>query len=485
MTERRRFFVVGSALAAVLCLASFIPVTAKAQDFDFPMLEKSIRDYTVIVDVKIELSLGMQTNEQEVRLLGTIVDDSGLVIFDGSQLLNDRTFPSLNGMSIKTTPTKIEITTMDKKKYTAEYVGVDRFTKLGFARITGVRPGELKAVKFALGQQFKLGSWLAGYLLLPEFVNPPIAADVGMISTLVESPEKFPLTVGFSPLEVGSVLYDEQLVPVGILGPLMDPSSATADAGGMIESFGQSDVPLLGVITGERLQKMIAVPPKKGEVDRAWLGISLQALTKDLADYLHIGAKGGIIINDIVKDSPAEKAGLQIGDIIYEINGQPLDIDMDEKIPVFQRRIAEMAPGTAVEFSVLRPTDHATDTMKIAAKLEPAPMTATEAPVYEDKEFEFTVRDIVFSDYMARNIDVGSLNGVIVSGLKQGGMASVGGLEIGDVIQKIGDTTISSIKDAKLVMEKVTSQKPTEVIFFVWRDNKTMFVNIKTDWNPN
>jgi serine protease Do len=462
-----------------------VSASPSAQSFDFAQLQRNVRDFTVIVNVKLEMSLGMQTSEQEVRMLGTVVADDGLIVFDGSSLLNDRSFPSMGGLTIKTTPTKIEITAMDKKKYQAEYIGVDRFTKLGFARITGAADGQFKPVAFAQNVQYKVGSWLASFLLLPEFVNPPIAGDVGMVSTMVESPEKFPLTVGFSPLEVGSVLFDEQLAPVGILGTLMDPTSASSDAGGMIESFGGSDVPLLGVITGERLAKMIASPPKKGEVDRAWLGITLQALTRDIGDFLGIGAKGGIIVNDVVKGSPAEKAGLSVGDIIYEVNGQPLDIDMDEKIPVFQRRIAEMTPGTAVEFSVYRSHDSTTDTLKILATLEPAPITATEAPSYENKDLEFKVRNLVFGDYAAFNLEVGSLSGVVVSELKPGGLASVGGLEIGDVVQKIDGDSVNSIDEARTAMDKLRTNKPNEVIFFIWRDAKTLFVNVKTDWKKS
>jgi S1-C subfamily serine protease len=66
--------------------------------------------------------------------------------------------------------------------------------------------------------------------------------------------------------------------------------------------------------------------------------------------------------------------------------------------------------------------------------------------------------------------------------LKQGGLAAVGGLQIGDVIQRIGSTDITSVDDVKTAVEQIEQEKPAEVIFFVWRDNKTLFVNVKTDW---
>ena len=59
---------------------------AVAQNFDFDKLHKKIEKYTVILDMKIELSFGMQTNEQEQRVMGTVVTADGLIIFDGSFL---------------------------------------------------------------------------------------------------------------------------------------------------------------------------------------------------------------------------------------------------------------------------------------------------------------------------------------------------------------------------------------------------------------
>lgn len=468
-------------LALVIALG--LPLSGAGQTFDFDRLQQTVKEFTVVMKVKIEISMGMQTNEQEQRLLGTVVSDDGLVVFDGSFLANEHLFSGVSGFTMKTTPTKIEVTTFSGKKYLADYVGTDRFTKLAFARIQGSVAGRFRPVRFAMAQQFRAGSWLATYMLLPEFVSPPIAADVGMISAIVEQPERFPLTVGFNPLEMSAVLFDEELQPVGVLGGLMDPSSVNTDAGGMLESFNQYDAPLLGVVTGERLAKMIQAPPRKGEEDRAWLGITLQALTKDIAEFLNVSAPGGIIVNDVMKGSPAEKAGLLIGDIISQFNGQPIDIDSEEKLPVFQRHIAEMAPGTSVEFAVYRPHDYGVDTLLILALLEPAPLTATDAPVYESKSLEFSVRNLVFADYLTFNVDVGSLSGVVVSGLKPGGLASIGGLQIGDVIQKLDTTAVVSIDDVKSVMQRLAAAKPREVICFVWRENKTMFVNIKTDWD--
>ncbi|MEW6413273.1 MAG: PDZ domain-containing protein [Candidatus Zixiibacteriota bacterium] len=465
---------------ALLILTAARP--AIAQNFDFEKLGKAVESYTVFIDIKFEMSFGIHTNEQEDRYLGTIVSEDGLVMFDGSALASDNAFASFTGFSVKTTPTNIKVTTWGGQTYDAEYVGVDRFTRIGFLRITNAGDKKFVPVKFNNPGSFAVGNWLALYMLLPEFVDPPVAADVGMISAVVQSPEYFPLTVGFNVMQITSVLFNESLQPVGVLGLLDDPAGASMDPSGMLESFDQFGMPLLGVVTADRVTRLIADPPQKGRIDRGWLGITLQALTTDMANFWGLDTPGGIIVNDIVKNSPAAEAGLQVGDVIYAVNGQPVEVDKEEEVPVFQRFIAELGPDAAVEFSIIRLAENQVDSLTLLAKLQSAPMGASDAPEYENKALEFTARDLVFGDYLFYNLDSDTFKGVVVSELKQGGLADLEGLSVGDIIQRLGSAVVTNVDELKAAMEEIEKARPSEVIFFVWRDNKTLFVNIKTDW---
>jgi S1-C subfamily serine protease len=466
------------ALCAMLMIS---PSRVSAQNFDFTKLEQNTKDFIVIVDMKIQFSFGINTSEEQARYLGTIVTEDGLVVFNGVVFGGGGPLSPFAELMVKTTPINIEVTTLGGEKFNGEYVGVDRFTKIGFVRILADEKKRFTPVKFKSSKRFEKGEWLTLYTLLPEFVTPPLAADVGMVSTVVESPEFFPLTVGFNSLQLTSVLFDQNLEPVGVLGALLDPSQTGGDLS-MLESMGQSAYPLLGVISGERLEKLIADPPQKGEVDRGWLGITIQALTQDMARFWGLDLSGGIIVNDVVANSPAAKVGLAVGDIITAVNGYPIEIDKDEKLPVFQRMIAELGSGASAELTVLRRSENVVDTLSLPATLEEAPLAAADAPSYEIKSLEFKVRNLVFADFMFFNLDPETFEGVVVSELKQGGLAFIGGLQPGDIIQRIGSQTVASVDDVKSVMETVELDKPSEVIFFVWRDQKTLFVNVKTDW---
>jgi S1-C subfamily serine protease len=206
-------------------------------------------------------------------------------------------------------------------------------------------------------------------------------------------------------------------------------------------------------------------------------------MTKEMAEFWGLDISGGIIVNEILKNSPAEKSGLAVGDIIFEVNGEPVTVDREENLSIFQRRIAELGPRASVEFSILRRQDDKIVKLSLPAVLDEAPMAATDAPEYESVSLEFKVRNLVFGDYMRFNQDPDSFRGVIVSELEPGGLADVGGLQFGDIIQRVGDKPTASVEDFETVMQNLEQAKSSEVIFFIWRNKKTLFINIKTDWN--
>jgi len=480
MTRNRSLRCLTVWMTAAGLIGSLAAVT-RAQSFDFEKLRQRVSEYSVCVKIQVEFSFGTQTNEHEERLLGTIVSDDGLVVFDGGFLVEESPFVPTGGFSFRSTPRRITVITLDEREYVAEYVGVDRFTGFAFARIT-CADCKFSPVRFVKVSEFKVGSWLACFALLPEFVAPPLAADIGMISSAVTAPESFPLTVGFNSMEFASVLFDERLNAVGLLGALNDPARRDGQPGDIMESYDQMEVPLLGVITADRLDPLIADPPRRGQAARSWLGITMQSLTSDIADFLGLASPGGIVVNEVIPGSPAEAAGLTVGDVIYGVNGQRVDVDREEELSVFQRQVTNMGVGTSVELGVIRPVGDGLDTLNLLAVLTAAPLAASDAEDFEYEPFEFTVRDLVFSDFIGFNVEQNSLNGVVVAELKPGGLAAISGLYPGDVIQRINDRNVISVEEFTEKMATVEAQRPSEVVFFVWRFGQTMFVNLRTDW---
>jgi len=465
-----------------LVVAAMFTSSVRAQSFDFGRLRRSIDDYVVIIKIKVEFSFGTQTNEREEQLLGTIVTEDGLVVFDGGLLNEDNPFVPNGGFSFRSTPTRVKVITLAGIEFSAQYVGVDRYTGFGFAQIVDAGR-KFRPVRFVPAATFEVGSWLATFILLPEFVEPRLSADIGMISSLIRAPESFPLTFGFGSAEFGGILFDEKLRPVGLLGELSDPTQRDGSGDDMMDPYGGAQRPLLGVITSERLEKLIADPPRRGQTARSWLGITMQSLTPDIAEFLKIASPGGILVNEIVPGSPAEICGLRVGDVIYTILGERVEVDREEKLSGFQRRVSTLGVGTTVNLGILRPRDDgALDTIQMTALLTAAPLAASDAAEFKYSPFELTVRDLVFSDYVGFNIEQNSLTGVVVTEISPGGLANISGLYPGDVISRVNDQGVGSTEEFAAHMAVLETERPAEVVFFVWRFGQTMFVHVRTEW---
>ncbi|MFH1686460.1 MAG: PDZ domain-containing protein [bacterium] len=466
-------------MLAVTFVGTLAPASTGAQSFDFERLGSEVQQFSVVVDMTVQISFGAHSSEQQQKYLGTIVTTEGLVMFNGSDLLSDNAMSSYSGFSVRTEPTKIEISTLGGTTFRGEYVGSDQYTRLGFVKIADSSGQLFQPVSFVADIDLQVGDWLAIHMLLPDFISPSLMADVGMVSTLVQKPEVMPLTIGFNSLQLASVMYDEKHRPVGVLGILTDPSQSPDEGG---DGMSQFPMPLLGVITADRIARLVAKPPVQGEIDRGWLGIRLQALTEDMAEYWGLEIDGGIIVNEVMKNSPSEAAGLQVGDIIYELNGLAIDVSREESLPIFQRSIADLGPHAAVEMAVLRPGAFGLDTIRTVATLAEAPIAAGDSPEYKCESLEFTIRNLVLDDYMFFNQDPDTFQGVFVSALEPGGLAEIGGLQYGDVIQRIEAAEVIDVAEAEQMLDSLALDKPREIVFFVWRGSRTLFVNVKTDW---
>ena len=150
---------------------------------------------------------------------------------------------------------------------------------------------------------------------------------------------------------------DASINPGNSGGPLLNLDGRVIGINTAIVSSGQGigfAIPIN--MAREVMNQLIA----KGRVVRGWLGISIQDLTDDLAAGFGVPSKGGVLVADVLKDGPAEAAGMKPGDIIVELGGVPI-----KEVTDLQKRVAAISPGRAVALTVLRDRKTSKLTVKI------------------------------------------------------------------------------------------------------------------------
>lgn len=218
-------------------------------------------------------------------------------------------------------------------------------------------------------------------------------------------------------------------------------------------------------------------PSPSMELPRAWLGVRTQVITRQVAEALGQPELKGFRVTEVLPYTEASKSGIQVGDIIVALNGEPLEASRVQDARDLERRVEQLTIGENATLTVLRNGER----LDIPVKMEPSPASAESAKITRQRELEFAVRDITPIDRM-RNRWKEDQQGVIVTDVANGSWAQLGGLRVGDVILAINEQPIRQVSDFQQVMREMLAQQPSVLVMFVLRKRDTTFAFIEPDW---
>ncbi|MHB1458374.1 MAG: trypsin-like peptidase domain-containing protein [Armatimonadota bacterium] len=213
------------------------------------------------------------------------------------------------------------------------------------------------------------------------------------------------------------------------------------------------------------------------EVKKAWIPASTQVLTRDIAAIMNIPDRTGVRVVQVYPSGAAKKPDIQVGDIIYAINGMPIQSSEPEDIDMFPTMVRQFKVGSTAKLSILRDGKE----ISVSFILEQSPLLAREMKKQRDETFDFSVRDICFFDRIDEQWPA-SQTGVLVDSVDQGGWASVGGLSTGDLILSIDGQPTPDITAFQTQMKRVTDTHPKNVVFKVKSGIHEMYVEIEPSW---
>ena len=212
---------------------------------------------------------------------------------------------------------------------------------------------------------------------------------------------------------------------------------------------------------------------EKGKVTRSTIGLTLQPL-QDLETFFEVGKSEGAVVSAVEPDGPAAKAGLQPRDLLIEYNGGKVEGRYPEQLFDIRRRISDTPVGGKVQVKVKRATE--------VKALEIVTEELTTVRGDEENFPKWGVVAQTVTERLAQRENLGSTRGAYVTGIRRGEPAEAGGLGRGDVITRVGDENVTSIRDLKKYYDEAVKTKQAMVLLKVRRGLAVLPILLKVDY---
>ncbi|MBI4590010.1 MAG: DegQ family serine endoprotease [Candidatus Rokubacteria bacterium] len=331
---------------------------------------------------------------------------------------------------------EIQVRLSDQRKFPARLVGRDPKSDLAVLKIEA--PGPLPVASLGDSDRLRTGQWaiaIGNPFGLDRTVTVGIISATGRVRLGVTQFENF-------------IQTDASINPGNSGGPLLNLEGKVIGINTAIVATGQGigfSIPI------NMAKEVMAQLIDKGRVVRGWLGIAIQDLTDELAAGFGVQARSGVLVADVMKDSPAEAAGLRPGDIIVQFAGHAT-----RDVPELQRRVAATPPGQPVPLTVLRDKKQTRLTIKIG-EMPGEETRVAAAPTLEG----WGVTVGVLTSEIAERYDLTATEGVVVLDVAPGGAADRAGIREGDAILEVNRQPIRSVQGFQQAFAKL---KPGEMV---------------------
>ncbi|NLW19171.1 MAG: Do family serine endopeptidase [Candidatus Cloacimonetes bacterium] len=367
----------------------------------------------------------------------------------------------------------ITVTLADKVNYTATVVGLDPNTDVAVIKIT-LKEGE-KITLAPLGDSanLEIGDWAIAIGNPFGDVGLDRTVTLGVISAIGRSNLNFGTN---SPIYQDYIQTDAAINPGNSGGPLLNIDGEVIGINSAITSTSGGNIGIGFAIPINLAKRVVEDLVENGKVTRAYIGISPQEITADLMEAFNLSEVSGVLVAKVEADSPAHNAGLSVGDVILEFNG--------EKVPnvsKFRIAVATSKIGTKVPVKVIRGSETKTLYIQLKGFPEDGDQEAKE-PTAEDTVAGISVeaRD---SAYAQRN-NIKADKGVVVSTIESNSPASRAGIQVGYIILKVGNTEIDSPEEFDTAINREISKMKKDgkntILLYVQDRNKTeQFVVLK------
>ena len=401
-------------------------VEARVMAQDFTELAKKLKPAVVNISAA---KMPRPQDEDESLSQGKKQGSGFIISDDGYILTNNHIIAGAN---------RIKVTLFDGRLFSAELKGSDALLDLALIKI--VAEERLPVASLGDSSKLEVGAWAMA-------IGNPFGLGQSVTAGIVSATGR---GIGISAYD-DFIQTDAAINPGNSGGPLINDRGEVIGINSAMVAGGQG----LGFAIPVNIAKtMLPELKKNGRASRAWLGVTSQVLTSQLARSFGLKEVKGALINDVDPESPAEKAGLKSGDIILAFNGKQIH-EMIE----LSRLYAATEAGKTVSFRIYRD-----------GKTADVSLTVTQFSE-EDRErkktlflpeFELAVREM--DSTIASNPGFNPPAGLLVLKVNSGGVGEEAGIIQGDIIIDINGKAIRSLNDKEKAMSERKPHVPVRLL---------------------
>jgi serine protease Do len=375
---------------------------------------------------------------------------SGFIISpDGQILTNSHVVGEADRVTVKLN---------DGREFTAKTIGTDPPSDIAVIKIDAQN---LPVMKLGDSDVMEVGDWViaAGNPFgLTESITVGVVSAKGRSRLGIADFEDFIQTdAAINPGNSGGPLINLQGEAIGVNTAIASRSGGYMGIGFAIPS---------NMVKAVKEQLVT-----NGKVVRGYLGIRIQELTSALAQSMHLDTTEGVLVADVSKGSPAEKAGLKRGDVIVTLNDRPMT-DPGQ----LRNTVAMTAPGTKVQVQILRDNKK----REVMVELGELPREQTAARASEEPlapaRLGFNVQNL--TPELAQQLGYDGTEGVVVTQIDPRSAAYEAGVRRGMVIREVNHQEVSNTQDFRQAVQKAEQEK--QLLMLVESQQATMYITFPT-----
>jgi len=339
---------------------------------------------------------------------------SGFIIDEGGYIVTN------NHVIEDADQIKVRLITGDE--YDADVVGRDPNTDLALIKIEGAE--DLQPMPMGDSDKLTVGTWVVA-------IGSPFGLEQTVTAGIVSAKGRI---IGSGPYD-DFIQTDASINPGNSGGPLINMQGEVVGINTAIVASGQG----IGfAIPINMASEIVTQLQTKGEVTRGWMGVGIQDLTAELADYYNVDAEAGVLVTHVFEGDPADEAGIKVNDIITSVNGESVASSRD-----LSRRIAGLGVGEKADITILRDGKKKTISITTAKRMDEPMQARREEPDSDDK-LGLSVQNLTADVAERLGFDPDE-NGVIVTAVQEDSKAEEAGIRQGDLIKEVNRKSVDDI----------------------------------------